>query len=141
MSAISSHEAAQAQRFARQPAGDVRPLTLAELQADRRFRPQPVPERSLQQRMDALQKGNEIRVQRAQLKRDIKACRVSVHDVLLEPPVWAETMKVGDLLIAVPKVGRVKVNKLLVQARVSHSKTLGGLTDRQRAEIASMVRR
>ena len=43
------------------------------------------PERSLVQRMDALQRANEIRTRRAQLKRDLKGGRVSIHDLLLEP--------------------------------------------------------
>ena len=44
------------------------------------------PERSLTQRMEALTRANEIRTRRAQLKRDLKAGRVSIHDLLLEPP-------------------------------------------------------
>src|SRR5207302_749250 len=41
------------------------------------------PERSLTQRMDALQRANEIRSRRAQLKRDLKAGRQSIHALLL----------------------------------------------------------
>ena len=37
------------------------------------------PERSLVQRMEALQRANEIRTKRASLKRDLKAGRVSIH--------------------------------------------------------------
>ena len=40
--------------------------------------------------------------------------RVSIHDLLLEPPEYVETAKVFDMLLAVPKYGRVKVNKVLV---------------------------
>ena len=43
------------------------------------------PERSLVQRMEALQRANEIRTKRATLKRDLKAGKVSIHDLLLEP--------------------------------------------------------
>jgi len=49
-------------------------------------------------------------------------------------------MKVFDLILACPKYGRVKVNKILVQCRISPSKTVGGLSQRQRAEIVSMLR-
>jgi hypothetical protein len=99
------------------------------------------PERSLDQRMDALRRANEIRTARAQLKRDLKAGRESIHDLLLEPPEYVETAKVFDLLLAVPKYGRVKVNKILQLARVSPSKTVGGLSQRQRAAVVSMLRR
>ena len=98
------------------------------------------PERSLQQRMDALARANDIRTRRAQLKRDLKAGRTSIHDLLLEPPEYIETAKVFDMLLAVPKYGRVKVNKVLVDCRISPSKTIGGLSQRQRTELVSMLR-
>ena len=99
------------------------------------------PERSLVQRMDALQRANEIRTRRAQLKRDLKGGRVSIHDLLLDPPDYLETAKVFDMLLAVPKYGRVKVNKILVTCRISPSKTIGGLSERQRNELVSLLRR
>ena len=99
------------------------------------------PERSLTQRMDALKRANEIRTQRARLKRDLKAGRTQIHGLLLDPPEWLATAKVFDLLLAVPKYGRVKVNKVLVGCRISPSKTIGGLSQRQRTELVSMLRR
>ena len=99
------------------------------------------PERSLLQRMDALQRANEIRTRRAQLKKDLKGGRVSIHTLLLEPPEYVETAKVFDMLLAVPKYGRVKANKILQQCRISPSKTIGGLSERQRTELVSLLRR
>ena len=100
-----------------------------------------VPERTRIQRMEALESANEIRTRRAQLKRDLKAGRVKIHDVLLEPPEYVETAKVFDILLAVPKYGRVKVNKILQTCRISPSKTIGGLSERQRTELVSMLRK
>ena len=91
--------------------------------------------------MDALQRANDIRTRRAQLKRDLKAGRSSIHELLLQPPEFIETAKVFDMLLAVPKYGRVKVNKVLVNCRISPSKTIGGLSQRQRAELVGMLRR
>ena len=99
------------------------------------------PERSLVQRMEALQRANEIRTRRAQLKRDLRAGRASIHQLLTEPPDWVETAKVFDMLLAVPKYGRVKVNRILTQCRISPSKTIGGLSERQRNELVSYLRR
>jgi hypothetical protein len=99
------------------------------------------PERSLTQRMDALKRANEIRTRRARLKRDLKAGRVGVHGLLLNPPDYLQTAKVFDLLLAVPKYGRVKVNRILTHCRISPSKTLGGLSERQRNELVSYLRR
>ena len=99
------------------------------------------PERSLNQRMDALARANQIRIKRAQLKRDLKAGRLSIHALLLKPPEYLETAKVFDMLLAVPKYGRVKVNKILVQCRIAPSKTIGGLSERQRSELVGLLRR
>jgi hypothetical protein len=99
------------------------------------------PERSLIQRMDALNRANEIRTARAQLKRDLLAGRSAIHELLMEPPAYVETAKVFDLLLAVPKYGRVKANKVLTQCRISPSKTIGGLSQRQRAELVALLRR
>jgi S13-like protein len=101
----------------------------------------PAPERSLTQRMDALKRANDIRTRRARLKRDLKAGRESIHTLLLKPPDYLETAKVFDLLLAVPKYGRVKVNRILTQCRISPSKTVGGLSERQRNELVSFLRR
>ena len=99
------------------------------------------PERSLTQRMDALRRANEIRTRRADLKRELKAGRQQIHGLLLDPPEYLQTAKVFDLLLAVPKYGRVKVNRILTQCRISPSKTIGGLSQRQRHELVSYLRR
>jgi S13-like H2TH domain len=99
------------------------------------------PERSLTQRMDALKRANEIRTERARLKRDLKGGRIQIHGLLLDPPEYLTTAKVFDLLLAVPKYGRVKVNRILTYCRISPSKTIGGLSERQRNELVSYLRR
>jgi len=99
------------------------------------------PERSLRQRLDALDRANLVRTRRAKLKKDLKAGRVSIHTLLQNPPDYIETAKVFDMLLAVPKYGRVKVTKVLSQCRISTSKTIGGLSDRQRDELVRLLRR
>jgi hypothetical protein len=98
------------------------------------------PERSLDQRMDALKRANDIRSSRARLKKDLKAGKASIHALLLDPPEYVMTAKVFDMLLAVPKYGRVKTNRILNQCRISPSKTIGGLSERQRAELVSQLR-
>ena len=104
-------------------------------------KPTVAPERSYVQRMEALQRANDIRSRRAQLKRDLKAGRQPIDELLLAPPEYLETAKVFDLLLAVPKYGRVKVNKILTQCKISPSKTVGGLSERQRRELVAFMRR
>ncbi len=97
------------------------------------------PERSLTQRMDALKNANDIRSRRARLKKDLKAGRVKIQTVLLNPPEWVLTMKVMDLLLQVPKYGRVKAGKVFTHCRISLSKTVDGLTERQRNELIAYL--
>jgi hypothetical protein len=99
------------------------------------------PERSFNQRMDALARANLIRSERAQLKRDLKSGRLSIDRLLMSPPEYVETAKVFDMMLAVPKYGRVKVNKILTHCRIAPSKTIGGLSERQRDELVSQLRR
>jgi hypothetical protein len=96
------------------------------------------PLRSLDQRMEALKRANDIRVRRAQLKKDLKDGSVQIEAILLDPPEFVLTAKVFDMLMSVPKFGRVKAARLLNQCRISQSKTVGGLSDRQRAELVSL---
>ena len=97
--------------------------------------PGPIPVQSLAQREAALAKAQATRTYRAQLKRDMKAGRVDWRDVLESTDPRLATMKVVDVLLAAPAMGRVKTNKRLVQAGVSPSKTISGLTDRQRCAL------
>ena len=94
------------------------------------------PERTPDQRMDALSKANEVRARRAQLKLDLKSGRVSLAALIVDPPPYLETAKVLDMLLALPGHGRVKATKILNSCRVSPSKTFAGLSERQRKELA-----
>ena len=75
------------------------------------------------------------------LKKDLKYGRVSDREILGEPPEYVETAKVFDMLMAVPKFGRVKAARFLNQCRISQSKTVGGLSDRQRTELIDLFNR
>lgn len=104
------------------------------------------PDRSTAQRTAALAKANRIRTYRKDLKAELKrghddaGRRVRVYDVLAQRHhPMLDTMKVYDLLKATPKVSRVKATTILNRARVSPSKTLGGLTDRQVRELTLVL--
>jgi hypothetical protein len=99
------------------------------------------PLRSLDQRMEALKRANDIRVRRAQLKKDLKSGSARIEEILNDPPEYVSTAKVFDMLMAVPKFGRVKAARFLNQCRISQSKTVGGLSDRQRAELIGLFNR
>ena len=103
--------------------------------------PTQTPLRSLDQRREALLRANAVRVERARLKRELKEGSVSALEVLMDPPSYLLTAKVFDVLLALPKFGRVKATRCLNQVRISQSKTVGGLSERQRAELVSLFNR
>ncbi len=50
------------------------------------------------------------------------------------------TARVRDVLLALPRIGPVKAGRILAHCGIAHSKTLGGLTDRQRVELIDLFR-
>jgi hypothetical protein len=103
------------------------------------------PARSLEQRQEALEYANRVRVYRAEFKRELKAGRKTVADVravLTEgrPHALMENMKVRELLLAIPGFGPYKVRSLLWAAQASPSKTLVGLSHRQRQQLSLALR-
>ena len=71
-------------------------------------------------------------------KKDLKDGKVKIEQILGNPPEYVSTAKVIDILMAVPKFGRVKAARFLNTCRISQSKTVGGLSDRQRAELIGL---
>jgi hypothetical protein len=84
-------------------------------------------------------RANAVRVERARLKRELKAGDVSAREVLTRPPEYLMTAKVFDVLLSLPKFGRVKATRCLNQCRISQSKTVGGLSERQRDELVALL--
>lgn len=91
--------------------------------------------------MRALRHANEIRIGRARLKKELASGRVPIEELLAQPPEFAKAAKVYDLLLALPKIGPVRAARSLTQCRIASSKTVGGLTERQRDELIGLFRR
>jgi hypothetical protein len=88
-----------------------------------------------EQRRRALDLANDVRTYRADLKRDLKAGRVLLDDVLDSDDPRLASMAVYDLLVAVPGFARVRVLYTLRDARISQSRRLGALTIRERRDL------
>jgi hypothetical protein len=97
--------------------------------------------RSPEQRLRALAKANEVRVARAQLKRELAAGRIELARLVAEPPACVQTAKVRELLVAAPRVGPVGTDRVLARCRIAHAKTNDGLSERQRAELVELLAR
>ena len=100
-----------------------------------------VPGRSREQRLRALRLANEIRSARAQLKKDLASGKIELAQILAQQPECVRTARVRDVLLVLPKIGSVKAGRILADCGIAHSKTLGGLTERQRTELQNRFRR
>jgi len=100
-----------------------------------------VPGRSREQRLRALEQANEVRTARAKLKKQLASGKIELVQILADPPACVRTARMRDVLLAVPKIGSVRAGRILAQCGIAHSKTLGGLTDRQRGELINLFRR
>ncbi len=88
------------------------------------------------QHLQALARANQVRLARAELKRQVAAGRRSPVDVVLDCPWEAESMTVSELLCSQRRWGRARSRKLIVSVELTETKRLGTLTDRQRRILA-----
>jgi hypothetical protein len=97
------------------------------------------PERTSEERRDALREANRIRFARAAAKRDLKSGELGVYDLLMAPSEELKGAKVEEMLLAMRGMGRVKVNRIMRDAGISRSKTLVGLTHGQRDRLIEVL--
>ncbi len=91
------------------------------------------------QHMRALERANQVRLARADLKRRVALGEVCVAEVILDCPWEAESMAVGDLLMSQRRWGQTRCRKFLAQVPMSEKKTIGSMTERQRNTLAAML--
>ncbi len=91
------------------------------------------------QYLRALDRANEVRLARADLKRRVATGETSVAEVVLQCPWEAQSMTVADLLMSQRRWGVSRCRKFLAQIPMSEAKTVGTMTDRQRRTLAAML--
>lgn len=91
------------------------------------------------QHMRALERANEVRLARADLKRRVALGEIDVSGVILECPWEARSMAIADLLMSQHRWGRTRCRKFLAMVPLSENKTIGSMTDRQRQCLAAML--
>jgi hypothetical protein len=90
--------------------------------------------------MRALQRANQVRLARAELKRRVAAAEIDVTDVILECPWEAASMAIGDLLMSQRRWGQMRCRKFLIQVPITEMKTIGSMTERQRLKLVELLR-
>src|SRR3954452_16094335 len=93
------------------------------------------------QHLMALQRANEVRLARAELKRRICSLDLSAAQVVLECPWEADSMEISDILMSQRRWGRARCRRLLLSLGMPENKQLGTLTQRQRFELAAVLSR
>lgn len=91
------------------------------------------------QYMRALERANQVRLARAELKRRVADGELEVAAVILDCPWEADSMAVADLLMSQRRWGQTRCRKFLAQVPMSEKKTVGSMTDRQRHTLARML--
>lgn len=102
------------------------------------------PPQNIEQRWAALARANETRSARARAKHDWLSLTPTLAAeaaarLVVQIPDWALTWRVREVLLALPKVGPVRVHRIFLRAGISETKTLGGLSERQRAEVLTWL--
>lgn len=92
------------------------------------------------QHLQALARANTIRQARATLKRRVASGELSVADVVLTAPQEAHTMPLADLLMSQRRWGLTRCRRFLQAIPMSEAKTVGTMTERQRAAVAHRLR-
>jgi hypothetical protein len=89
--------------------------------------------------MQALQRANEVRLARAELKRNVADGGTSVGEVILGCPWEAASMTIAELLTSQRRWGTTRCSKFLASIGMPETKTVGSMTERQRALLATMI--
>ncbi|MGI9098744.1 MAG: hypothetical protein ACR2H2_09700 [Solirubrobacteraceae bacterium] len=91
------------------------------------------------QHMQALQRANEVRLARADLKRRVAEGAIGVGEVILTCPWEAASMTIAELLVSQRRWGTTRCRKFLAAIGMPETKTIGSMTERQRRALATMV--
>jgi len=91
------------------------------------------------QHIQALQRANEVRLARADLKREIGKGTITVGEVILNRPWEAASMTIAELLTSQRRWGTTRCRKFLAGIGMPETKTVESLTERQRRLLARLV--
>jgi len=91
------------------------------------------------QRLRALERANQVRLARAELKRRIAEGKVPAASIILDSPWEASSWSVGDLLMSQRRWGTTRCQKFLRGLEISETKQIGTLTERQRVALANRL--
>ncbi|HHV54010.1 MAG TPA: integration host factor [Firmicutes bacterium] len=94
----------------------------------------PLPKLTMQQKRQALAKAQEMRAQRASLRRRLKKGELRLKDILSDDSnEVVARMKVAYLIQSLPQVGKVRAQQIMDEIGIHTSRRVKGLGKRQRS--------
>lgn len=91
----------------------------------------------MSQCMEALERGNEIRLARAQVKRELRAGEIDLAEAM-EAECMA-SMPLGKLLAQQPQWASKRVRRFLVTLGMAESRQVRELTERQKRIVLEQI--
>ena len=92
-----------------------------------------VPNLSTEERAKALEKAQEMRTKRMELRKELKAGKVTLAEVLKREDEIVTRMKVKYLLESLTNVGKITAASLMEEIGINESRRVQGLGKRQLA--------
>lgn len=95
-----------------------------------------IPNLSPEERSKALAKAQQIRSQRMEVRKQLKAGKLTLADVLGDPnnEVYAK-MRVKYLLESLPQIGKITAAKMMEEIGIDEARRVQGLGSRQKTQL------
>lgn len=100
-----------------------------------------VPKISAEDRAKALEKAQQVRKQRAELREQMKAGKLSIKEVVdKKDDAIVGGMRVKYVLESLPGIGKVRAKEIMDQVRIDESRKVKGLGSRQIADLLERLK-
>ena len=95
-----------------------------------------IPTLSPEERSKALAKAQQIRSQRMEVRKQLKAGSLTIYDILadVDNEIYAK-MRVKYLLESLPQIGKITAAKLMEEIGIDEARRVQGLGSRQKAQL------
>lgn len=90
-------------------------------------------------RLENLRQANEVRYEKARLKKAVAVGRRDAGSLILEPPASIRNTPVCDVLRWKRGIGEVRARQILAALEISPVITIAQLTDRRRRALAEAL--
>lgn len=94
-----------------------------------------LPSLSPEEKKKALEKAQSMRKERALLRQRLKKGEIKFAEILEKDDPIIQRMKVSYLLRSLPRVGKVKADKIMEEVGIDESRRVQGLGKRQKQAL------